>query len=133
MPIWLSPLLVSSSSRSIKRAISLAFAIFNCSLHLHEALTILITKINLRKNPLIGTICFDALQMPTVSNVQNNGCSKYMSNHLKSKLAIHSTYLTCCLLHHILVLEYFVYLSNVEITKNISPSLESKPQCQQHE
>ena len=69
------------------------------------------------------------LLMPIVSDAQNNGCSKHMDNHSKSKLIIHSTYLTCCLLHHILTLEYFVYLRNVEIIKNISPSLESKPQC----
>ena len=73
------------------------------------------------------------LLMPIVSDTQNNGCSKHISNHSKSKLVIHSTYLACYLLHHILTLKYFVYLSNVEITNNISPFLESKPQCQQRE
>jgi hypothetical protein len=57
--------------------------------------------------------------MPIVNDVQNNESSRHMDNHLKSKLATHSTHLACYLRHHILALEYFQWLTYVEIIQNI--------------
>ena len=89
-----------------------ALAILNCSIRLHKAQILLITKINLLKNLLRGTTAFDAPTNAIIRDVQNNECNKHMDNHSKSKLVIHSTHPACCLHHHILAPECFGYLSN---------------------
>jgi hypothetical protein len=59
--------------------------------------------------------------MLIANDVRNNEFSSHMDNHLKSKLATHSTHLVCYLRRHILALEYFQWLTYVETIQNIYP------------
>ena len=74
--------------------------------------------------------------MLITSNVQNNECSKYLDNHLKPKLLIHSTRLACFLHYNILAFKYLEYLdydvaSGAWITQKKKKVLEQNHLCVQ--